>query len=426
MLEKLKANSLLSGSAVYLASNILNALIPFALLPFLTSYLSPVEYGEVAIFNTLLGALSAFVGLGVVGVAGRKYYDGDLVENDLKHFIAACLQVLIVSSVLVFAVLFVFKGQLAKWLDLNTKWIMWAVIVSAVSVVIQIRLVQWQVRKEAHLYGVLLISQSAVNMSISLLFVVFFLQGSDGRICAQVLTIGIFGSIALALLKRGGLLSFLVWKPDYIKEILKFGIPLIPHVGGIFLLATVDRFVINAELGLAEVGIYMVAVQLTSAMSIIFDAINKAYVPWLFERLKGNLYDEKVQIVLYTYAWFAFVLCLSGLAFLVGPWLVTLIAGPKYEPAGAVIGWLALGQAFEGMYLMVTNYTFYSKRTGFLSLATITAGLINVVLLIMLIGVLGIKGAAIAFSISMAIRFLLTWWVAQRCHPMPWFGAYRI
>lgn len=65
----------MSGSAVYLFSNILNAAIPFALLPILTRYLSPAEYGEVAMFNTLLGALGAFVGLNVVGAAGRKYFD---------------------------------------------------------------------------------------------------------------------------------------------------------------------------------------------------------------------------------------------------------------------------------------------------------------------------------------------------------------
>ncbi len=425
-LVKLNKNSLLSGSAAYLFSNILNAAIPFLLLPVLTRYLSPAEYGGVAMFQTLLGALGAFVGLSVAGAAGRKYFDDNLGANDLKYFIAACLQVLIVSSVLVVSVIIVFKAQLAEWLGIKTQWIIWAVFVSAASVIIQLRLNQWQIRKEAHLYGVLQISQSAVNMSLSLLFVVFFLQGADGRIGAQVLTMGIFGAIALVLLKHGGLLSFLVWKPAYLKEALKFGIPLIPHVVGIFLLVTIDRFVINTELGLAEAGVYMVAVQLTYAMSIIFDSINKAYVPWLFERLKRNLCHEKVQIVRYTYAWFAIVLCLAGLAFLIGPSLVTLIAGPNYASAGEVIGWLALGQAFGGMYLMITNFTFYSKRTGFLSLATITSGLINVILLSMLVGVLGIKGAAIAFSISMAIRFLLTWWVAQRCHPMPWFRAQPI
>src|SRR5690606_18335582 len=111
----------------------------------------------------------------------------------------------------------------------------------------------------------------------------------------------------------------------------------------------------------------------------------------------------------------------AGSGFIVGPWLVRLVAGPGYEQAGEVIGWLLLGQAFGGMYLMVTNYIFYSRRTGLLSAATITSGLINLVLLILLIKLLGLTGAAVSFSAAMAIRFLLTWWVAQKRHPMPWF-----
>ena len=86
-----------------------------------------------------------------------------------------------------------------------------------------------------------------------------------------------------------------------------------------------------------------------------------------------------------------------------------------------MIGWLALGQALHGMYMMVTNYIFYSKRTGLLSLSTMTAGLVNVGLLMVLVSSMGLKGAAIAFAISMGIKFLLTWYVAHLRHPMPWF-----
>ncbi|MER2541088.1 MAG: oligosaccharide flippase family protein [Azonexus sp.] len=422
MLSKLKANSLFSGAAVYLVSDILNAAIPFALLPVLTRYLSPVEYGEVAMFQALLGALGAFVGLSVLGAAGRKFYDGHLGENELKHFMAACLQIVLASSVLAFAFTFAFKEQLGAWLGLNTRWILWAVFVAAISVVVQLRLGQWQVRKKARPYGVLQISQSAFNMLLSLLLVVFLLQGAGGRISAQVWTVGIFGVLALVLLQRDGLLSFLVWRPDYLQEALKSSVPLIPHIAGLFLLTTVDRFVINAELGLADAGVYMVAAQLAGAMGLVFNAVNKAYVPWLFERLKRDVCDEKRQIVRYTYAWFMLILFGAGLVFIIGPWLVTLVAGQEYAQAGEFIGWLALGQAFVGMYLMVTNYAIYSKRTGLLSLATITSGVINVILLVALIRLLGLKGAAIAFCISMAIRFLLTWWVAQRRHPMPWFN----
>lgn len=422
MLKSVRGNTLLAGSAVYLLSNILNAIIPFALLPILTRYLSPEEYGQVAMFQTLLGMLIAFIGLSMAGAAGRKFYDGHLGKDDLAEFIGACLQILLITSFMSLIVFVVFNKHLSEWLGLDSKWILLAVLVTAANVVIQLRLGQWQVRKQAFKYGVLQISRSLLDFVLSLGLVVVLLQGAEGRISAQIVAAGIFAMVALWLLKRGNLLKFFSWRPDYIREALRFGVPLIPHVGGAFLLVSVDRFVINSELGLAQTGIYMVAVQFAAALSLLFDAVNKAYVPWLFERLKRDQEHEKRQIVRYTYGWYVLILCGAALAFIVGPWLVTFVAGEEYARAGDVIGWLALGHVFSGMYLMVTNYIFYSKRTGLLSLVTIVSGLINVALLFVLVSRYGLEGAAYSFSIAMATRFLLTWLVAQKRHPMPWFS----
>jgi len=422
VLAKLKGNTFLAGSAVYLFSNVLNAAIPFALLPVLTRYLTPEEYGEVAMFQTLLGALMAFIGLSLHGAAGRKFYDGNLGENDLKEFIGSCLQILAITTALTTAVLLTFQGQFSQWLGLDQKWILLAALVTAGNVITQIRLGQWQVRKKAKSYGALQVSKSLLNVGLSLALVVVFLQGSDGRIVGQGVAVAIFAVLALWLLKRDNLLTVTAWRPDYVKEALKFGVPLIPHVGGMFLLTTVDRFVINSELGLAQAGIYMVAVQFGMALALVFDAVNKAYVPWLFERLKRDNEAEKQQIVRYTYAWYAFILAGAGLSFIVGPGLIVFVAGEQYTGAGEVIGWLVLGQVFQGMYLMVTNYIFYSKRTGLLSVASIFSGLVNFALLVVLVKQIGIVGAAYAFALSMGLRFLLTWLVAQKRHAMPWFN----
>lgn len=420
MLNSLKSNTLLTGSTVYLVSNILNALIPFALLPILTRHLKPEEYGEVAMFQTLLGVLLAFIGLSMAGAAGRKFYDSNLNRTQLAEFNGACLQILLFSCLVSLLVLGTFRTYFSEWLGLDTQWILLAAAITAANVVVQIRLGQWQVRKQAVNYGALQISRSAMDFLLSLIFIIVLIRGADGRISAQSWAVTIFSVVSIWNLKKDGLLTFFCWRPDFIREALKFGIPLIPHVGGGFLLMSADRFFINSELGLSQTGVYMVAVQFSAALALIFDAINKAYVPWLFERLKRDQECEKLQIVRYTYGWYALILCGAVVAFIIGPWLVNFIAGEKYADAGNVIGWLALGQIFGGMYLMVTNYIFYSKRTGMLSLVTMVSGLINISLLFFLIGNFGMEGAAYAFCISMAIRFLLTWLVAQRRHPMPW------
>ncbi len=421
MPKKLNNNALLAGSIVYLVSNILNAAIPFALLPILTRYLSPEEYGEIAMFQVLLGALTALIGLSMQGAAGRKFYSGAHEPKDLGEFIGSCLQILIVTTSLTLIILVGTSGKVSEWTGLDRHWIYLAALIAASSVMVQIRLGQWQVRKKARRYGVMQVSQSLVDFTLSVGLVVLLAWGSDGRISAQAFAALVFAILAYTLLKRDGLLKFWVWKPSFIGEALRFGVPLIPHVGGMFLLSSVDRFVINLEMGLAQAGIYMVAAQFAAALALLFDAVNKAYVPWLFERLQRNNELEKQSIVRMTYAWCALILCGAGLAFIVGPRLMQFVVGEQYSRAGDVIGWLVLGQVFGGMYLMVTNYIFFSKRTGLLSLVTIFSGLVNIVLLLFFIDYFGLKGAAYAFCIAMALRFLLTWVVAQRRHPMPWF-----
>ncbi|PLW68658.1 lipopolysaccharide biosynthesis protein [Pseudohalioglobus lutimaris] len=411
----------MSSSGIYLFSNIFSAVIPFLLLPILTRYLNPVEYGEVAMFQTFLAALGSIVGLGAVGAAGRKYYDHDIHAIEFRHYIAACLQVLILSTLLVFIAVYLFRGHFALWMNIQVSWVLWAVFACSAGVVIQLRLGQWQVRQQPFQYGALQVSKGVLDLLFCLLLVVVLLSGSQGRIDALLCATGLIASAALVLLGKDGLLGLFSWKPEYLKDVLRFGLPLLPHTVGIFLLTSMDRFVVNAQLGLADAGVYMVAVQLTAVMALVFDAVNKAYVPWLFERLQRDVTAEKQEIVKLTYIWFAVILLGAALAFILGPQLVILIAGEQYAGAGKVIGWLAMGQAFGGMYLMVTNYIFYSRRTGRLSLATVTSGLINVVLLVSLVSLFGLEGAAIAFAIAMAIRFLLTWWVAHRSHPMPWF-----
>lgn len=420
--EKLRKNSLLYGSGTYLASNILNAAVPLALMPILTRYLTTEQYGEVAMFQTLLSVLVAVTGLSVTGAAGRKYYDADLSNMELKFFIGSCFQVFLASGALVLVLLAIFQGYLSQLIGLQSQWIWAACFAAATTFITQMRMGQWLVSKNARNYGAMQVAQAITNAFLSLILVVVFRQAASGRIWAQVITALVFACVALMSLHKDHLLGF-AWRPRYLEEALGFGVPLIPHTVGLLVLNMFDRFMISGQLGLAEVGIYMVAVQLASAMGLVFDAINKAYVPWLFERLKRDQADEKQQIVRLTYGYFVIALLVAGIVFLVGPTAVKLIAGDRYAAAGDAIGWLALGQAFLGMYLMVTNYIFYSKKTGLLALVSISSGLLNVALLSFLINRWGLVGAAMAFASAMAARFFLTWRVAQKRHPMPWFNV---
>ncbi|EPA1952419.1 lipopolysaccharide biosynthesis protein [Vibrio alginolyticus] len=413
--------SLTKNSTIYLLSNIINAAIPFLLLPILTRVLSPEEYGQVAMFQTFIAGLAAFIGLNSIGAANRKFFDEGNTQQDISQFNGVCLQVLIGSSLLVLVVSIIFNDVLKVFLSISSSWIYASIFVSALTFVLNLRLGQWQVRGNAIKYGTLQIFNSILNMGLSLLFVIAFHYGAQGRIDAQIIAVLITAVAAFLLLREERLVIFWCWRPDFVKQVLRFGVPLIPHVFGVFLLSAVDRFVINQQLGLKQAGIYMVAVQLSMALNIVFDAINKAYVPWLFDVLKRNKLSEKKVVVKYTYFYFCLLIIIVPLGFLIGPFFLILLSGEEYRSATQVIGLLCFGQILNGMYLMVTNYIFYAQKTGRLALVTISSGLINIFLLVYLVDRQGIVGAALAFTIAKLIQFLLTWFQAYKTVKMPWF-----
>jgi O-antigen/teichoic acid export membrane protein len=417
--------TLVSGSSVYLFSNLLTAVLAFAMLPIFTRWLAPAEYGEVAMFQTLVGALGAVVGCNAVSAMGRKYYDG-IPEHELRGFVAAGLQIMLATTALAMAAVLAFADELSSLLNLRTFWSPWAVLVCLMGQLMQLRLVQWQVRQQAIPYAAFQASEGVVGMLLALLLVVGLELGATGRIAAAIATATLFAMLALVLLRRCALLRFFTWQPAAARETLAYGVPLLPHVAAGFMLAGADRMVVSAELGLAEAGIYMVAAQVAIVVGMVFDAVNKSYAPWLFEHLKAGAPQLRRKIVRYTYAWFALLLAGALLAFVAGPHAIRWIAGARYAAAGDLVAWLVLGQVFVGMYLMVTNYLFYAKRTGLLSVVTVASAVLSVVLLVLLTHDFGAKGAAMAFCVAMGVRFLLTWWAAQRSHPMPWFAWVKV
>lgn len=408
-----------SGAGTYILASMVNASIPLLLLPVLTRYLEPAEYGEVAVFHVWVALIGALCGLSVHGAATRKYYDYDEPDQKIGEFVSACVTLLVLSSAVFFILLLPFSGWISEAIGLTKSWLLTGVLFAFCNFLVQLRLGQWQVRKQSRRFGAFQIFMSLLNMLLSLLLVVVFALGVSGRLAGYTASVVLFGIAALLLLRRDGLLK-LTWRPDLMKEALSFGVPLIPHIVGAFLLLTIDRAVISTQLGLDAAGYYMVAAQMAMVMGLMLDSINKAYVPWLYERLKRNEMDEKNFIVRLTYGYSVFLLLVAVLGFFIGGPILVFIAGENYQPAASVIGWLILAKSFHGMYYTVSSYIFFAKRTGVIAKITISTGLLNIFLLFMMTSHYGLIGAAWAMCISMLVQWLVTWRAASVLVHMPW------
>jgi O-antigen/teichoic acid export membrane protein len=413
------AGTLFHDAAVYSLSNILNAVIPFLLLPVLTRMLPPSGYGAISMFNATLGVVGAFTGLSVHGAVSVRFVDRDLI--DFPRYVGSCMCILLISTLVTLAVITGFRDPISAFASLPPFWVLMAVLVSFGNFLVQIRLGIWQMDSRPTSYGLFQVSLSAVNMLLSLGLVFWFRQGYEGRLWGITLATALFAACGLVSLFWADWVRFYP-SVSYMKEALAFGVPLIPHTVGIFLIGLADRFIINQRLGLEQAGLYMVAVQLGLALSVATDAFNKAFVPVLYNLLKHDSHAARLTLVRNTWLYFLIALAVAAAVAGLSYWIIDLVAGGKYTGAAGALIWLALGQAFAGMYLMVTNYIFYARKTRPLAFVTLFAGLLGVTLTWFLIPVLGISGAGLSFAVSMLVRFLLTWALAQRVCPMPWFS----
>src|SRR5690606_14255999 len=88
--------------------------------------------------------------------------------------------------------------------------------------------------------------------------------------------------------------------------IFSFGIPLILHQLSFFMKGQIDRIFIYKLYSAAELGVYSAGIQIASILTIFFMALNKAIIPYYYEKLK----NKKLTIVMikkYTLLSFLFI-----------------------------------------------------------------------------------------------------------------------
>ena len=410
-------SSLFQSAFIYTLTRAINSAIPFFLMPVLTRYLTPVDYGIVAMFGVLLSFVAPFTGLSIHGAIARQYYDRDEVHMPL--YVSNCLLILLSSTLIVGVIFYLLAEPISRIASFPMQW-MWAVIiVSAAQFINQINLTLWQVQVKPIPYGIYQIAQTIVNLGFTLWFVVGLGMDWQGRIQAQVIAFGAFAIFGLFLLYHNGWIRLKVDK-DYIKNALNFGVPLIPHALSGTIKTMVDRVMITSMVSVASTGLYSVGFQIGMIIGILEDSFNRAYVPWLYERLKRDQYNEKIMIVKLTYAYFAVIICLALALGAIAPWFLSFFVGPQFAGSGQFVLWIAVGFAFNGMYKMVVNYIFYMRKTYILAWVTFSTAIVSIVINYFAIKYLGAIGAAYTYALVGFITFLLVWLLSSRVYAMPW------
>jgi len=411
-------SKLAKDSLIYTVSDVINMALPFLLLPILARYLTPDDYGTLNAFSSIVAGISILVSLNVSAAINVMYYK--LKKEELSIYIGNALMISLTSFIMILIIALIFRNYIEESLQISFIWILLGIILSFTNFITVINTNLWIMEQKPILFGGFKISNTVLNFGISLFLVVVLLLSWKGRALGIFISGIIYSIISLILLFKRGFLKF-KFNLDYIKDALKFGIPLLPYQlsgwirnGGII-------FLLIYLVGKNETGLYSVGSKFALIIIVLSLAFSKAWGPYLYRELAKEItLKTKIKVVKVTYLVFIAYLLLSLLLTWVAPFLIEFVFPESYSESYKYVGYLVFGAAFQGMYLMVVKFIYFEKKTKYVAYITFVISIINFLLAFVLIKYNGSIGAAQATAISFFISFVLIWFYSNKVYDMPW------
>ena len=175
----------------------------------------------------------------------------------------------------------------------------------------------------------------------------------------------------------------------------KFGMPLVPAALALWAVNFIDRLFIAFYKDQSEVGVYSVAVRVSSALVFLMIAFRTAWPAFAY-----SITDDHDARRTYSYVltYVVYVTCWVSLAFgVLAPWIVRLLAGkPSFYRASDAVALLSFAGAAYTAYTVMAIGSGRARKTQWNWVIAAVAAAINIGLNILLIPPYGMIGAAIA------------------------------
>jgi O-antigen/teichoic acid export membrane protein len=405
---------LATTGAAYTASSVLSKLIAVFLLPIYTAYLTPTDYGAAEVMLASVIAASIVVRFGIIEAILRFYY---VAGERPGAVVATGFASLFWGSTIAAAIALPLAGPISEALlgheDAGLARLAILGLWTLTMYEYALTLLRLDERARAY-FGI-----TVVNVLITIPVTVFLVVIEGERASGILLgTYGTGAAVAVWMLWRERRRLSLIPDGPLLRRMFRFGLPTMPAELSLYSLNFIDRIIIARMVGLAEVGLYALAVKFAQAMQVLARGFQLAWPPLAYS-IQDDEEARRVYAVIFT--WFAAILAFGVVGlWLESRWIVRLLAAPEYFPSYQAVGLVATGIALYALYLAMVVILGRTGRTEFSFPATFAAVALNVLLNVLLVPAHGFVGAALALAGSYLVVLGLMYLFTQRLFPVPY------
>ncbi|MFB2118252.1 lipopolysaccharide biosynthesis protein [Parapedobacter sp. 2B3] len=429
MLGKIFKNKLFKNSSIYMLFNVLQALVPFLILPILTRFLSESGMGFYVTYQSVYNLAIPILTQSLDTAVLINYFH--ISEENFKKYFSTAIFVFPGLILFAFFATLLFSSYISAIIEFDIRVIYITYITVFFCFFNRLALNYFRVLEKPLSFGVHSLSMALLTNGLLVYCVLFDVEISWFEIVASLaLGQGLVAIFSIYYLLKLKLIKFVIAK-EYVRDLFKIGAPLSLHQIGTWSGNVGSRLVVSAVLGYVAVAHYGVAMTFGAIMTIIQDSFNKAFSPHMYGRLKKlgiienekDAISEKRRIVRLTYLYNFSLVVLGVVVSILGYFFIGIIFGEKYRGAHVFIPFAVFGAVFNGMYKMHVVYLFYFKKTLKIAKITILTGILNIAFCYVVLNLFdNAIGAAVSLVITQILAYVLAWYDGQKSIELPWFS----
>ena len=414
------SGDLVRHTLIYGSGYIAMAAVSLVLVPLYTHYLSPADFGLLALLLVMSGLMKQFFDLGFMNSVGRFYFDHahDDSSHGLDRMRTTSLAFMVVYGGLLTAALWLLAAPFSHVLtgttaNENLVRIVALTLYADALTIVPLTLIRMREQ------SVRFVLTTLVRFVATLVLSVFFVAS---------LHWGVRGALLGALIPTAFLLVLLL--PDYVaalrarpswallRRMLSFGLPFFPVLLAVWVIDASDRYLIELLRTRDEVGYYSLAYRVGAVMQIAVAAFSMGWAP-----LRYKIYARPDAQFVYRRLTTGYVLAAGLLACalaVVAPMIVALAAPSSYAPAADVVPLIVLSYLLYGMYILMVTGMGVTKKTRPIAVVAVAGALVNVGLNVVFLPRWGMTAAAFATVLAYALMVGGAWFYSQKVYPVPY------
>jgi Membrane protein involved in the export of O-antigen and teichoic acid len=418
---------------IYGLATVLPRILSFLLVPLYTAVMNPETYGEISVIFSWFAIFNVVLAYGMETAFFRFFNK----HKDKEEVISTSLISLLVSTILFFAIAFLFKKSFSKLIDVQESLMFYIILILALDALTIIPFTWLRANERPLRYSIVKVTSVAINLLMNVFFLVLLpkmvsenaqsIWGAIYKEHFQIEYVFIANVISsgVAFLWVSGIYFESKYRLNnqLLKEMLKYALPILVAGLAFTVNEVFDRVLLNRmlpeDVAKAEIGKYSACYKLAVFMTLFGTAFRLGVEPFFFSHANAkNPQKTYAQITNY------FVLMGSviflGVIVLIDPLKMLLVRDAAFWEALDVVPIILLGSFCLGIYHNLSVWYKVTDQTKFGAYISSIGALITLIVNIGFISKYGYMASAWATLAAYGSMMFLSYYFGRKYYPIPY------